>query len=84
VLDDLHAVTDSGILNQIEWFLGHVPASECRVVVCSRGVIVAQDPVDRLIPNDERRRTLRLLVDLAASVETLVEPGTTGSPGTTE
>jgi hypothetical protein len=36
VLDDLHAVTDSEVLNQIEWFLGHVPASECRVVVCSR------------------------------------------------
>ena len=48
------------------------------------GVIVAQDPVDRLIPNDERRRTVRLLVDLAASVETLVEPGRTGSPDTTE
>jgi GAF domain-containing protein len=40
------------------------------------GVIVVQDPVDRLIPNDERRRTLRLLVDLAASVETLIAPGT--------
>jgi DNA-binding transcriptional MerR regulator len=36
VLDDLHAVTDSEVLNQVEWFLGHVPASECRVVVCSR------------------------------------------------
>jgi DNA-binding transcriptional MerR regulator len=46
------------------------------------GVIVAQDPVDRLIPNDERRRTLRLLVDLAASVETIIKPGRTGSPDT--
>jgi DNA-binding transcriptional MerR regulator/GAF domain-containing protein len=38
------------------------------------GVLVVEDPVDRLIPNHERRRTIRLLVDLAASVENTIDP----------
>jgi diguanylate cyclase (GGDEF)-like protein len=33
------------------------------------GVVVAEDPVDRLLPGDQRRQSLRRLVDLAASVE---------------
>jgi diguanylate cyclase (GGDEF)-like protein len=33
------------------------------------GVVVAEDPVDRLLPREQRRYSLRLLVDLAASIE---------------
>ena len=33
------------------------------------GVVIAEDPVDRLLPHAQRRRSLRLLVDLAASIE---------------
>jgi diguanylate cyclase (GGDEF)-like protein len=33
------------------------------------GVVVAEDPVDRLLPREQRRYAVRLLVDLAASIE---------------
>jgi diguanylate cyclase (GGDEF)-like protein len=33
------------------------------------GLIVAEDPVDRLLPREERRHSVRLLVDLASSIE---------------
>ena len=33
------------------------------------GVVIAEDPVDRLLPREQRRYSLRLLVDLAASIE---------------
>jgi diguanylate cyclase (GGDEF)-like protein len=33
------------------------------------GLVVAEDPVDRLLPREQRRHSLRLLVDLAASIE---------------
>jgi diguanylate cyclase (GGDEF)-like protein len=33
------------------------------------GIVIAEDPVDRLLPRDQRRYSLRLLVDLAASIE---------------
>jgi diguanylate cyclase (GGDEF)-like protein len=33
------------------------------------GVVVAEDPIDRLLPRKERRYSLQLLVDLAASIE---------------
>ena len=33
------------------------------------GVVIAEDPVDRLLPREQRRNSLRLLVDLAASIE---------------
>jgi diguanylate cyclase (GGDEF)-like protein len=33
------------------------------------GVVVADDPIDRLLPHEQRRQSLRLLVDLAASIE---------------
>jgi diguanylate cyclase (GGDEF)-like protein len=33
------------------------------------GVVIAEDPVDRLLPREQRRHSLRLLVDLAASIE---------------
>ena len=33
------------------------------------GVVVAEDPVDRLLPREQRRYSVRLLVDLAASIE---------------
>jgi diguanylate cyclase (GGDEF)-like protein len=33
------------------------------------GVVIAEDPVDRLLPRQQRRHSLRLLVDLAASIE---------------
>jgi diguanylate cyclase (GGDEF)-like protein len=33
------------------------------------GVVIAEDPVDRLLPREQRRYSLRLLVDIAASVE---------------
>jgi diguanylate cyclase (GGDEF)-like protein len=33
------------------------------------GVVIAEDPVDRLLPGEPRRHSLRLLVDLAASIE---------------
>ncbi|MDO8211036.1 diguanylate cyclase [Conexibacter sp. CPCC 206217] len=31
------------------------------------GIVIAQDPGDRMVPSDERRRTIALLVDLAAA-----------------
>jgi len=33
------------------------------------GLVVAEDPVDRLLPREECRRSVRLLVDLSASIE---------------
>lgn len=33
------------------------------------GVVITEDPVDRLLPREQRRYSLRLLVDLAASIE---------------
>ena len=33
------------------------------------GLVLAEDPVDRLLPRQECRRSVRLLVDLAASIE---------------
>jgi diguanylate cyclase (GGDEF)-like protein len=33
------------------------------------GAVIAEDPVDRLLPREQRRHSLRLLVDLAASIE---------------
>jgi len=33
------------------------------------GVVIAEDPVDRLLPRGPRRHSVRLLVDLAASIE---------------
>jgi diguanylate cyclase (GGDEF)-like protein len=33
------------------------------------GVVIAEDPFDRLLPREQRRHSLRLLVDLAASIE---------------
>ena len=36
------------------------------------GMLVVEDPVDRLLPRDERRHALRLLVDLAASLENTI------------
>jgi diguanylate cyclase (GGDEF)-like protein len=33
------------------------------------GLVVAEDPVDRLLPRQERRRSVRRLVDLSASIE---------------
>jgi diguanylate cyclase (GGDEF)-like protein len=33
------------------------------------GVVIAEDPLDRLLPRPQRRYSLRLLVDLAASIE---------------
>ena len=38
------------------------------------GVVIVEDPVDRLVPDDEHLRTLRLLVDLAAAVERAIDP----------
>ena len=36
------------------------------------GVVVAEDPIDRLLPRKERRYALQLLVDLAASIENTI------------
>jgi diguanylate cyclase (GGDEF)-like protein len=33
------------------------------------GVVIAEDPADRLLPREPRRHSVRLLVDLAASIE---------------
>jgi diguanylate cyclase (GGDEF)-like protein len=41
------------------------------------GIIVLQDPVSRLLPTQENRRAICLLVDLAASVATGIEQRTT-------
>jgi hypothetical protein len=39
------------------------------------GVVFAEDPSDRLLPGPVRRGALRLLVDLAAGIERLVDEG---------
>ena len=47
-------------------------SDHCLVVPCRtgegtlRGLIVIEDPIDRLLPSDDRRRALRLLVDQVA------------------
>jgi hypothetical protein len=33
------------------------------------GVAIVEDPIDRLLPEQAQRRALRLLIDLAASIE---------------
>ena len=38
-----------------------------------RGLLVVEDPSDRLLPSDDRRRTLRLLVDQVSAAQTGLE-----------
>jgi diguanylate cyclase (GGDEF)-like protein len=47
----------------VPWFGDHGDHGELA------GVVIAEDPVDRLLPRAQRRYSLRLLVDLAASIE---------------
>ena len=35
--------------------------------------MIVEDPVDRLLPDDEHLRALRFLVDLAAAVERAID-----------
>jgi diguanylate cyclase (GGDEF)-like protein len=37
------------------------------------GVVIAEDPVDRLLPDEEHLRAMRLLVDLAAAVDRAID-----------
>ncbi|MEO8968496.1 MAG: GGDEF domain-containing protein [Solirubrobacteraceae bacterium] len=38
-----------------------------------RGLVVIEDPIDRLLPTDERRRAVRLLVDQVTAAQNAVE-----------
>jgi diguanylate cyclase (GGDEF)-like protein len=37
------------------------------------GIVIVEDPVDRLLPEDEHLRALRFLVDLAAAIERAID-----------
>jgi hypothetical protein len=37
------------------------------------GIVIVEDPVDRLLPDEEHLRALRLLVDLAAAIERVID-----------
>ena len=37
------------------------------------GIVIVEDPVDRLLPNEEHLRALRFLVDLAAAIERAID-----------
>ncbi len=61
---------------------GRGPAAwsdDCLVVPCRgeedsiSGLVVVEDPVDRLLPSDDRRRAVRLLVDQASGALILIE-----------
>ncbi|HEX8977830.1 MAG TPA: GGDEF domain-containing protein [Solirubrobacteraceae bacterium] len=61
---------------------GHGPAAwnDHRLVVPSRGgegdlhaLIVVEDPVDRLLPTDERRRAVRLLIEQVSAAQSVIE-----------
>jgi diguanylate cyclase (GGDEF)-like protein len=51
----------------------------CLVVPCRgdngglRGLVVIEDPTDRLVPSDDRRRAVRLLIDQVSAVQTGIE-----------
>jgi diguanylate cyclase (GGDEF)-like protein len=38
-----------------------------------RGLVVIEDPIDRLLPTDERRRAVRLLIDQVTAAQTAIE-----------
>lgn len=61
---------------------GYGPAAwdDHRLVVPSRGgdgdlhaLIVVEDPVDRLLPTDERRRAVRLLIEQVSAAQSVIE-----------
>jgi diguanylate cyclase (GGDEF)-like protein len=51
----------------------------CLVVPCRgdsgllRGLVVIEDPADQLLPSDDRRRAVRLLIDLVSSAQNGIE-----------
>ncbi|MGH2870715.1 MAG: diguanylate cyclase [Solirubrobacteraceae bacterium] len=51
----------------------------CLVIPCRgdngwlRGLVVIQDPIDRLLPTDERRRAVRLLIDQVSAAQGAIE-----------
>lgn len=47
VIDDLHDVHSPTIQRQLGWFLDHVPAQDCRLILCSR--TRPQIAIDRLV-----------------------------------
>jgi diguanylate cyclase (GGDEF)-like protein len=61
---------------------GRGPAAwnDHRVIVPSRGddglvhaLIVVEDPIDRLLPTDERRRAVRLLIEQVSAAQSVIE-----------
>jgi diguanylate cyclase (GGDEF)-like protein len=61
---------------------GHGPAAwnEHRLLVpcrgddgCLRALIMIEDPIDRLLPTDERRRAVRLLIEQVSAAQSVIE-----------